>query len=425
VRVAAICLAALIVGSCSARTGVTAERRAEIDSSELAPVDSVPSPTPAPTPATTTPGLGGADLAVEQLVLVDGDVAGWAIAYPGSINRTTYAPSGCTPLDVVRSIDGRINRGSLGSAPSGTFYNFVIDMDTVEETTAVLDAADRASRECAASRRVSLQPLDVPDGGWRAAGLRIGDGGNVVYVGYWQRETQIVKLRVTGPNGELTFPVLAAALARKLQTGFASADDQTAATDPGSQPPETGPPTTVSSDPEVPTEPWMDHSLAPLILASEEVGGAWSRQVVTVGSAVVVPGAICGYEPPAALAGLSASFVLPSASAVFQQDVAEGDVVTAQAWVDFFRAVSMCAEAGGVLYSALPIAANAAGADDVVGVLLEIEPDAGTSVLMSVVARYGGVVIMLTWQANRDDPEFALMPTAEQMIRLLQLAAPS
>jgi hypothetical protein len=366
-----------------------------------------------------------ADLAVDQLVLVDGDVAGWSIAYPGSINRMTYPPSGCTPLDIVRSIDGRTNRGSLGTSTSGTFYNFVIDMDTVEETTAVLDAADRASRECAASRRVSLQPLDVPDGGWRAAGLRIGDGGNFVYVGYWQRETRIVKLRVTGPNGELTFPVLAAAVARKLQTGSGLVDDRSAAPDPNPQPPETAPPTTLDPDPEVTTEPWMDHSLAPLILEAGDVGAVWTRRVVTVGSAVVVPGAICGYEPPAPLAGISASFVLPSSSAVFQQDVAEGDVVTAQAWVDFFRAFSLCDEARGVLYSALPIAADAVGADDVVGVLLETEPDVGVVVVMSVVARYGGVVVMLTWQASRDDPAFGSMPAAEQMTRLLALAAPS
>lgn len=414
-RVLVVCVAALVAGSCSAHAGVVAEHRVEIVPDTIAPVESAPPPSPAETELPRS---------VEELVLVNGDVPGWSIRGPGSMGRTTYSPSGCKFLDTVRGIDDRGNRGSTGSSVSGTFYNFVVDSNTVEDAAAVLDAAERAWSECTGLFSASLGPLDVPSGGWRSAGLMISEGGATVHVGYWQRGTQIVKLRVTGSNGRLTFPVLADAVARKLETGSALADDQPAASDPLAQPPETAPPATANPDPGVYTEPWMDHSLASFILESDEVGAAWTRHAVTIGTAVVMPGAICGYEPPGALAGISAPFLRSDSSAVLQQDVAESDMVTAQAWVDFYRVLSSCDDGSGVIYSALPIAANAAGADDVAGVLLESPPEAvNAAAVMSVVARYGGIVVMLTWRADRADPVFETMPTAEQMAALLELAA--
>jgi hypothetical protein len=109
---------------------------------------------------------------------------------------------------------------------------------------------------------------------------------------------------------------------------------------------------------------------------------------------------------------------------VFQQDVAESDFQSTQAWVDFSRVLSSCDDGSGVIYSAVPIAADAAGADDVAGVLLETPPEAvDAAAVMSVVARYGGIVVMLTWRADPADPAFETMPTAEQMAILLELTA--
>ncbi len=416
-KVAALVVGALVLASCATDVDVASEQRWGIGSTPgpgefsggqpsppLTPPPLTPPPlTPPPVaahlvtaPATTEPQHSqNRDPRAQSLLLVDGDVPDWTIGEPRVNGSDSYGKSNCPQVDLVRTVDAHQRIETEGRSGRNQFYSMVIDTGSEDEAIAIIDAASTAAPACAEfSDRGGpgwLELLDVPDGGWDAAGLVIASGGEPVLIGYWRSGQTIVKLRVLGPDAYEAFAVLAEAVALKLS----------AASEPGGLPRATSVPE--FDDSEYSDVGWESQALASMILVASDLGGPWTRFGVTIdppmprGAAV-----ICGLETPDQGSGLSAMFETDDGESTVQQSVVEAGPTLAREWIDFYAQLFLCGDSEDSVfrttYESVPIVPDrVAGADEVVMLRVVLFDGAGGVEAVSLVGivRVGDVIAQI------------------------------
>ena len=442
-RVAALVVGALVLASCATDVDVASEQRWGIGSTPgpgefsssgppSPPLTSPPltpppvTPPPVTAPATTEPQHSqNRDPRAQSLLLVDGDVPDWTIGEPRVNGGDSYGRSNCPQVDLVRTVDAHQRIETEGRSGSERFYSMVIDTGSEDEAIAIIDAASTAAQTCPEfSDRGGpgwLEPLDVPDGGWDAAGLVIATGGEPVLIGYWRSGQTIVKLRVLGPDAYEAFAVLAEVVALKLS----------AAGDPGGT-------TTATSVPEFDDSEysdvgWESHPLAWMILVASDLEGPWTRFGVTIdpplprGAAV-----ICGLEIPGQGSGLSAMFETDDGESTVQQSVIEAGPTLAREWIDFYALLGSCGDSEDSVfrttYESVSITPDrVAGADEIVmlrAVLFDLHGGVETVSLVGMVSA-GDAIAQTVVTREGDEFDVGAPVTAsavDEVARLLELS---
>lgn len=426
-RAVAICLGAVLLTSCSAAVDVAAEDRVQLDSPAI--TDDAPA-------LSVTPA---------SLLLGPDDLPEWNVRPPSSVGTVDYAASDCSFLDTVRSIDSRLAIGTTGASSSVGFYNNLIDMRSETAATSFMDEADALPTSCPSFNDPLpgwTQPLDVNSGGWRGVGVVIGTTRNVVYLGYWQRGSTIVKLRVVGQSAPDQFQMLANEVADNLSAGPSQPEDRpstipTPTIPTPTIPTPTNPTTTTTTGPGEPAwsedNEWRTSPLAALVLDPDDIGPDWELAVVE--AAEPYPGGAtwaCGITKPPTMPGVQAEFrPLGGSRATLWQMIGEGDSAAAQAWVDTVRKLSSCTEnldsttAENTEVSIIDLSRyEIPGAVDATLATVAYDWEGEQFLTVYAVARFSGVLVMLSLTSMLAYPPLDDIPTPNEMVRLLSLAAP-
>jgi hypothetical protein len=301
-------------------------------------------------------------------------------------------------VNVLRSIDERAKLMTQGSSGSIRFHNYVFDMGSVEDATAVMDAVESAPLTCPgflnAGAPAYVRSVPVPEAtGWRAEGANFGGGTGAATIGYWQREATIVKLRVLGtPDLADAGPALADKLARSVADAEPVVDEE-----------------------------WMMDPLAPWILEADQFPGEWLRYSVDVLDPT--PGGDlgpCGVVEPGLPQGLVAAFEAVDGSNYLSQYVIVDTPETARLWVDAVRAYAGCSGSDEVATSSLPVPEGAEiDADDLAGVAFRNAEGLGSAI---VAARFGGVLVLMAWATGETGEDEAI--PVDRVVELIAEAVP-